>query len=185
MTRTAIAVKIPYPYHKLGEDSRVDYEKAYQVAYDVKVCFIGDVSRDSERILVAAYQELHPSPEIPRAHSPVPSLSATNSTTSGMEPQSPTFGTGRYDGFSFRPGPRSGFSQSSVDSATPILHRFPQHGDEWKHGWEATQSRGIPLPYRSRPPTPSASNQHADPKREQNQSPKPKLPNNAEQRDDT
>ena len=185
MTRTAIAVRIPYPYHKLDEDSRINYEKAYQVAYDVKVCFIGDVSGDSERILVAAYEELHPSLQIPRAHSPNPYLSsATNSTTSGMEPQSPTSSTSLQDSFSFRSGPRSAFSQSSVDSTYLTLHHFSQK-EEWKPAFNTAQSRGIILPYHSRPSTPSARIQEAYTKRQQSQSTKSTLANNAELRDET
>ncbi|KAN0095185.1 hypothetical protein V8E51_015896 [Hyaloscypha variabilis] len=121
IARPAIKIKTQGPYHKLEKDSRLNYERTYHVDYNIKVLFIGDISKHLESDLFAAYRYFHPS-DILRSESPPPLTSDTNSTTSGMrEPQSPTFCTGYVDRYPFSTVAPSSFSQSSMDSASPLL----------------------------------------------------------------
>lgn len=124
MTRPSIRVKPNSPLHKLDMGSLLNYAKVYTMEYNVKVCFIGDLSRDSEMKFLQSYHELHP-PLQPRISTPfLSSDSAT--TTSGWsdEPPSPSFGPGRH-GYSRRYAvPPAALSQSSMDSVYPNIQQF-------------------------------------------------------------
>ncbi|PMD40887.1 hypothetical protein L207DRAFT_633832 [Hyaloscypha variabilis F] len=141
LARPAIKMKTQVPYHKLEMDSRLNYERTYHVDYNVKVLFIGDISKVSESDLFEAYRYFHPSDKL-RSESPPPLTSDTNSTTSGMrEPPSPKFGTGHIDRYSFDTVHFSALSQYSMDSGSHILPQL-SHGGYVKPSWEDPQEEG-------------------------------------------
>jgi uncharacterized membrane protein YgcG len=69
LTRLPICVKPYTPEHKLTSASRLNYAKVYTVEYNVKVWFIGRIHPDSEWLLTAAYNDVHP-PLMPRGSNP-------------------------------------------------------------------------------------------------------------------
>jgi hypothetical protein len=60
LRKNPIRVKANNPRHKLSEASRLNYAKLYTVEYNVKIWFIGKIHRDSENVLIADYNLIHP-----------------------------------------------------------------------------------------------------------------------------
>jgi hypothetical protein len=60
MTMKPIRVSVKDNQHKLDERSRLNYAKLYTVEYNVKVWFIGRISKECEAQLALDYNTIHP-----------------------------------------------------------------------------------------------------------------------------
>ena len=149
----------------------------------VKRCELYSLTYFNEPLLISRQAAKATDPKESGGEAGVVVSSAANSTTTSIEPQRPSFGTGQYHGFSFR-GPRSAF-QSSVDSTSFKIHHNSQHGNEYKPAGDAAQPRSFQPQYHSRSTTTSARNQDSYAKRQQNKSAKPKPTHNAQLLDET
>ncbi len=64
LTREAIEIVMDRSTEELHSTSRLNYAKVYTIEYNVKVCSVGRVSTHSLRVLIEAYNEVHPPLEI-------------------------------------------------------------------------------------------------------------------------
>lgn len=177
LSKHAIRVKPYSPQYKLEVASRLNYAKVYTVEYNVKVWFIGEVSKDSELKLLTSYKEIHP-PIQARIHPPTLS---SNSTASYFpdEPPSPSISPSQHIFFPYHTVPSATLSQSSGASVYPIVHQFstgPRRG-EGNPSWEIAHQKGYHEPVT---PQRVASYPEVSAKERDTKSPKPKISNNEE-----
>lgn len=71
LTRQSIKMSYKDPRHKLDKMSRLNYAKLYTIEHNVKVWFIGHISKDWERQVKWDYDQSHP-PMLPPSTSIAP-----------------------------------------------------------------------------------------------------------------
>jgi hypothetical protein len=56
LNKKAVRVHNPSEKDKLAVESRVNYSKVYTIEHNIKVCFVGEVHKDSQAIFFADFK---------------------------------------------------------------------------------------------------------------------------------